>query len=116
MEFVYDLLVMLHFLGLASLVGGCLVQLKSGPRKVNAAMVHGAFIQIVTGVAMVGLAEGVDELGRDPDTTKIAVKLLVALVVAVLAWANRKAESIADGLFFMILGLSVANIAVAVFW
>lgn len=117
MEFVYDLVLVIHFLGLASLLGGCLVQLKPRDgRRVNAAMVHGAFTQVVTGVIMVGLAEGVDSLDKDVNTQKIAVKLLVALVVAVTCWANRKAEKAPDGLFFLVFGLSVANVAVAVFW
>ncbi|MDQ1249250.1 MAG: hypothetical protein QG597_3624, partial [Actinomycetota bacterium] len=42
MEFLEHVLVVLHFLGLAALIGGFLVQIKDSPRVVNNAMFHGA--------------------------------------------------------------------------
>jgi len=116
-DFIYKLVVVLHFLGLASLVGGWLVQLRArAQRYVNPAMLHGVLTLLLTGVILVGLAEGVESLERDVDNAKIAVKLGVALVVAVLAWFNRRRQVIPDGLFFVIGGLAIANIVVAVFW
>ena len=103
MEVVDDLVLVLHFLGMASLVGGWLVQVRArGERYVNSAMVHGVLTQLVTGVLLVGLAEGVDSLDRDLDMAKIGVKLLVALVVAVLCWANRRRPTLPDGLYLLI--------------
>jgi len=63
MQIVYDLLVILHFIGLASLLGGFLVQMSSAEKGVNPAMLHGALTQLVTGLLMVGLIESgaVDE-------------------------------------------------------
>ncbi len=117
MNFLYNLVLVLHFLGLASLVGGWLVQMRArGDRYVSPAMLHGVLTLLVTGVIMVGLAEGVETLDRDIDNAKIAVKLGVALVVAVLAWFNRRRQSIPDGLYFVIGGLAIANVVVAVFW
>ena len=59
MDVVYKVLVVLHFLGMASLVGGWLVQLRArGERFVSAAIVDGVYTQLVTGVVMVGLAAG----------------------------------------------------------
>jgi hypothetical protein len=117
MDVVYRLLVVLHFLGMASLIGGWLVQLGSrGERHVSLAMTRGVVTQLVTGVIMVGLAEGVESLDRDIDRAKIAVKLLVALVVAVLCFANRRRPTISDGLYLIVGLLSVANVVVAVFW
>ncbi|HEU0212779.1 MAG TPA: hypothetical protein VFR13_01750 [Jiangellaceae bacterium] len=117
MEVVYKLLLVLHFLGLASLVGGWLVQLRARrERYVNSAMVHGVLTQVVTGVLLVGLAEGADSLDRDLDMAKMGVKLLVALAVAVLCWANRRRPTLPDGLYLFIGLLSIANVVVAVFW
>lgn len=117
MEFVYDAVLVVHFLGLASLLGGCLVQLGAPEgRAVNPAMLHGVLTQLVTGVIMVGLAQGVDSLDKDVDNAKIGAKLLVALVVAVLCWVNRQRPAIPSGLFFLVFGLSALNIAIAVFW
>jgi hypothetical protein len=113
MEILRDVLVFLHFIGLAALFGGLFVQLKSDPRVINAAVIHGALTQVVTGLLLVGLLEGMDE---EVDNAKIGVKLLVALVITVLAFANRKKTTIPNGLFFGLLGLTALNIAIAVFW
>lgn len=115
MEAVYNALVVLHFLGLASLVGGWLVQLGDrGRRLVNPAMVHGALTQVATGVLLVGLGESV--LDKDYSAAKLGVKLVVAAVVLGLSWVNRRKPAIPDGLFFLIGGLAVVNVCVAVFW
>jgi hypothetical protein len=44
------------------------------------------------------------------------VKLVVALVIAVLVFLNRKKRSLSDGLYYALMGLTVLNIGVAVFW
>ncbi len=114
MELLRDVLVFLHFIGLAALFGGLFVQLKASPRVANAAMWHGALTQLVTGVLLVGVIEMGDLY--DLNHTKIGVKLLVALVIAVLVFLNRRKQALPDGLFFGLLGLTALNIAVAVFW
>src|SRR5215207_8757020 len=117
MDVVYKILLVLHFLGLASLIGGWLVQLRAvGERYVSAAMLQGILTQVVTGVLLVGLAEGVDSLDRDVDRVKIGVKLGVAVVISVLCWVNRRRQIVPDGLYFLIGLLSIANVVVAVFW
>lgn len=113
MEILRDVLVFLHFIGLAALFGGLFVQLKSDPRIVNNGVIHGALTQVVTGLLLVGVLEASD---AEVNNTKIGVKLLVALVITVLAFANRKKTSIPNGLFFGLMGLTAINIAVAVFW
>jgi hypothetical protein len=114
MEILRDILVFLHFIGLAALFGGLFVQIKSDPRVVNNAVIHGVLTQLVTGLLLVGVLEGMDDV--EVNNAKVGVKLLVALVIAVLAFANRKKTSIPNGLFFGLLALTVLNIAVAVFW
>jgi uncharacterized membrane protein len=111
---VYDVLVILHFIGLASLLGGFLVQMRSTPRTVNNAMLHGALTQLVTGVLLVGLHYPVFDSG--PDNAKITVKLLILLVVLGLILANRKKEQISSGVWGAIGLLTIANIAIAVLW
>ncbi|MGH3372149.1 MAG: hypothetical protein ACRDPR_19355 [Nocardioidaceae bacterium] len=113
MELLRDVLLFLHFVGLAALFGGLFVQLRSDPRVVNSAVIHGISTQLVTGLLLVGVLEGLD---REVDNAKIGVKLVVALVIAVLAFMNRKKTSLSDGLFFGLLGLTLVNIGVAVFW
>jgi hypothetical protein len=114
-EIVYDLVVVVHVLGLASLIGGWLVQLSAkGDRRVLPAMLHGALTQLVTGVVLVGLGEAV--LDREYDYAKITAKLVVTAVVVLLTWVNRRKDVIPDGVYLIIGGLSILNVVLAVLW
>jgi hypothetical protein len=111
---VYDIVLILHFVGLASLLGGFLVQLRTSPRVVNAAMLHGALTQLVTGVLLVGLSYSVYDSG--PDNAKITVKLVILLVVLGLILANRKKDSVSTAVWGAIGALTFADVAIAVLW
>lgn len=113
MEFLDHTLVLLHFLGWGSLLGGMVVQLRSPERSVNAAMRDGIGLAFVAGLLLVGVLEAEDET---VDNAKIAVKFGIALVILVLTMANMRKPRIPDGLFFGLLGLTVANMVVAIFW
>ena len=116
MDVLYNVLVVLHFVGLASLLGGWLAQLGAREGRVmNLAMLHGVLTQLVTGVALVGLGSAVESL-PSPDNAKITVKLGVALVIAVLVWANRRRAAVPGGVFFGVGLLSLANVVIGVFW
>ena len=118
MDLVFRLLLVLHLLGMASIIGSWLATSRA-PR-VLPGMVHGALIQLVTGVAMVGLLESDAVDSDDADgvnNAKIAVKLTVALVVVVLAWVNRKrGDAVRPAIVHLIGGLAVLNVLVAVLW
>jgi hypothetical protein len=113
MDYLYDTLVVLHFIGLAALLGGFLTQISTSPRVVNRAMFDGTMTQLVTGLALVGIAEA--SLDYDVNHVKIGIKLAVLLVITGLVWANRRKESISTGVWAAIGGLTIANIVVAVF-
>jgi hypothetical protein len=113
-ETLYRLLLVLHLLGWAIVLGGVLVTMRS--RKLPKGALHGILTALLTGVLMVGLAESSDDL-RDPDMTKIAVKLVIALVVTGLVlWGVRKPAKVTTGLLGAIAALTVANVAIAVLW
>jgi cytochrome bd-type quinol oxidase subunit 2 len=120
MSFLYNVLVVLHFIGLASLIGGFLVQIKTTPRVVNNAMLHGALTQLVTGVLLVGLRYPLNASDpvewSKPDNAKIGVKLVVLLVILALILANRKKDQITNAVWGLIGGLAILNVIIAVFW
>lgn len=116
MEIVYNLVVVVHLVGMASLVGGALVQMSSSERSMTGAIRHGAGTQLVTGLILAGMAEGIDDLDKDVPVAKIATKLVVAIIVVVLAETNRKRKPVPDALFFLVFGLALANVAVAALW
>jgi hypothetical protein len=113
MELLRHLLLVVHILGFAALLGGLLVQARSPEKTVNALMRDGAGTAFIAGLLLVGVLEANDE---EVNNAKIAVKLVVGLVILVLVMANLRKERIATGLWALLLGLSVANICVAVFW
>lgn len=116
MEIVYDLLVVLHLVGMAILVGGWFAVLRA-PRLLPG-MWHGALTQLVTGVALVGLWEsGAAGPDVDPNHAKIGVKLLVALVITGLVFVNRrKGDAVPARIVHAIGGLALLNVLVAVLW
>lgn len=113
MDVLRNVLLVIHLIGFGALFGGAAVQVRDEIKVVNRAMLDGALTQVVSGLLLVGVIEGA---GNDVNRAKIGVKLGVALVVAVLCWVNRRKRAVPNGLFFVILLLTVANVVVAVFW
>ena len=120
MDFVYHLVVVAHMLGLAALVGGYLVAAtrRAEPLVPNTVMVWGARIQLLTGVLLVGLAQGA--LDMDVNNTKIGVKLIVAIAVAALteiaAGRARRGQPVPAGMVHGAGGLALLNVLVASLW
>lgn len=120
-ELTRNTLVVLHIVGLASLFGGFLTQMKAMAAKVAKvipAMVHGVWTAFITGLLLVGVAEWRIAMGSDIeiDHMKIGVKSLVVLVILILVMANRKKDKVATPVFGAIGALTLTNIVLAVFW
>lgn len=113
METLRLVLLLLHVLGFAALLGGLLTQLGAGEKTVNNAMRDGAGTAFLAGLLLVGVLEAGDTA---VDNGKVAVKFAVGLVILVLVMANLRKPRIPDGLFYGLLALTVANVAVALFW
>jgi hypothetical protein len=101
-----------HLVGFAVLLGGAVAQYLSKKCKINAAMLWGAGAQLVTGIALSA------PLGRsyDLNPAKLAVKLVIALMIFAMVFFSRKREAVNQGHFLAIIGLTLVNAAVAVFW
>ena len=105
-------LLFVHILGYAALLGGLLVQLRSETKAVSSLMRDGIGTAFLAGLLLVGVLES---LGS-PDHAKIGAKFAIGLVILVLVMVNMRKPSIPRGLYFGLLLLTIANIAVAVFW
>jgi hypothetical protein len=117
MDILRTILVILHFIGLASLLGGFLVQVKAiaaGRGVVLPAMVHGALTQLVTGVLLVATIQMGDLF--ELNNLKIGVKLVITIVITVLVFVYRKKSPAPSWALWAIGGLTVANVVVAVAW
>ena len=115
-------MLVLHFVGLASLLGGFLVQIKAmkpGTAKIIPAMIHGAWTMLVTGLLLVGLREwmsALDPNAAELDNIKVAVKSIVVTLIVVFVMINRKKETVKSGTLALIGGLTLLNVVIAVFW
>ena len=117
MKVVYDILVILHLLGMAALVGGWFA-VAASPR-VSALMTWGARAQLLSGVVLVGLGESASALDKVLDHNKVGLKLLIAVAVLACAEMGRgrqKRGGRAIGLANAAGYLAVLNVIVAVGW
>jgi hypothetical protein len=115
MELLHSFLVFLHLLGAAALLGVWLATFKKPT--VGTFQFIGAWVQLVTGVLLVGLAE----MGKGGvNDVKIAVKLALLIGILVTAWIGRRKvkrnQPVPTGIAHAVGGLTLINVAIAVFW
>lgn len=116
MDVLINAFVALHIIGIASLLGGFLTQMKAmgaGTARFVPAMLHGALTMLVTGIALVGLNQADDQTVNN---IKIGVKMLILVVILALVYIKRDEERVDKGAFAAVGGLTVANIFIATLW
>ncbi|MCP3818858.1 hypothetical protein NLX86_12285 [Streptomyces sp. A3M-1-3] len=116
MDVLINVFVGLHIIGIASLLGGFLTQMKAmsaGTARFNPAMLHGALTMLVTGVALVGLNQADDQ---SVNNLKVGIKLAVLIVILGLVYVKRDEETVEKAFFGAVGGLTIANIFIAVLW
>jgi hypothetical protein len=116
MDVLYNVVVAIHLLGMAAVVGGYLSVLRQ-PRVIGL-MRDGAGTALVAGLVLVGLGES-GAVDKDFNHAKIAVKLVIAVAVLVLAIVGARRDK--DGkdsanLAHLVGGLAVVNVLVAAIW
>ncbi|MEU4273704.1 hypothetical protein AB0F57_01950 [Streptomyces tanashiensis] len=116
MDVLINVLVALHIIGIASLLGGFLTQMKAmgtGTARFSPAMLHGALTMLVTGVALVGLNQADDQ---SVNNLKVGIKLAILVVILGIVYVKRDEERADKGLFAAVGGLTMANIFIATLW
>jgi len=106
-------LLFLHLIGWAIVLGAALLGLKSG--SLYAGAFHGVLTALVTGLAMV-LVLYVWPPSSDPKPSPawVATKLIVALVITGLVWlAHARPARVSKPLLGAIAALTVINVGVA---
>jgi len=108
---------MLGILGILVLL---LLQVSKKPRKFNAGVLHSAATALIAGLVMVGVQH---PLNADNPTewplynnTKIAVKLGIVLIILFIGYRQNNKTVFATKTWATLLGLTVANIVIAVTW
>src|SRR3954453_616304 len=116
MEILRHVVVFIHLVGFATLFASWAVQAFNGKREFTRLMSIGMVIAAVAGLVLAapwGLAEG-----SELNTTKLAVKLVVLLIIGALLGIGtskqRKTGSLAPALFWLVGILTLVNAAIAV--
>ncbi|MFJ3033337.1 hypothetical protein ACIPC2_02865 [Curtobacterium pusillum] len=124
MSALFNILLVLHFLGLAAVIGAFLVQVRRKGGFQTFWPITGLIVQLVTGLGMMGIIDATSDGGANH--TKLGVKLVIAAVALVLAFVARARQKRADAgtakakaalPFFHSAGaLAIVNVLIAVLW
>lgn len=112
MEILKSIVLIIHFIGWAMVIGGWVAHIKNP--LVAPGMAHGAATALLTGILLVGLAYAMGN-GEDVDNIKITIKSVIALAVTVLAFMEMKKPA-PNPRAHIVGGLALVNVAVAVLW
>lgn len=111
MDNLLNVVLVIHLLAWAVVLGGAVTTL--GEPRLPPGALHGALTALVTGVLLTVIGSGLE---RDQNHVALAVKTLVAVgVTAIVLWGVRQPERITRGVLGAVAGLTVLNVAIAVF-
>jgi hypothetical protein len=118
MEFTYNFFLVLHFIGLAGLLGGLLAQIPNKPKQLQKLVMHSALLMFIAGLVMVGINQMMH--ADDPtvellDHVKIAIKSTVLIAIFAIGYLNIKKSVLSNKVWAVMTLLATANIVIAVF-
>lgn len=116
MTIVFNILLFLHILGASMVVGIWIANMRKP--LVHRRQFDGALVQVITGVAMMGILPALPD--AHPNYIKLGIKVVIGLAVAVLAFIavrrQKKGQDISVGMAHGVGGLGLINVAVATLW
>lgn len=114
MDLIRHIVLFCHLIGFALLLGAATAQYLTGKLRINAPMLWGAIIQVISGVL---LATPLGHSSRvHPSPVALAIKLVVALCVLAMTFFPREREKVNRGHFIAIAVLVLGNAVIGVFW
>lgn len=116
METLRHIVVFVHLIGFAVLLGAWAVQAFGGKRQITRLMNIGLAIAAVAGLALAA-PWGID---GSMNYAKIGTKLIILLVIGALlgigSARQKRGDAVAPAVFWLIGILTAANAAIAVIW
>jgi len=116
MEITRNLLLILHLIAMAGVLGGLL----ASPAKLNKGVLHSSLLALVTGLGLVGIRYPL--VGSYPDQYQainhsvVGIKFAILITILVLGYLNAKKEAFPRRAWLAMVTLSISNIAIAVVW
>ena len=115
---IYNIFLVLHFIGLAGLLGGLLAQIPNKPKQLQKLVMHSAWLMFVAGLVMVGINQMMhadDSTVEVLDHVKVAIKSTVLIAILVIGYLNIKKSVLSNKVWAAMTLLATANIVIAVF-
>ena len=113
MQWAGQIVVLVHLVGFAALLGGVLVQSRSVEPEVNGTMLWGGWVLLASGVVLVVLAL---VASAPVEWGPVGAKLAVTLFLVLLLARNRRYLSVPRGLWALLGALTLLNAALSVLW
>jgi hypothetical protein len=113
MSWAQQILVLLHLVGFAAVLGGVLAQVRQPAPEVTGVMFWGGWVELATGVVLVVLPLA---SGRAVVWGPVSVELVVTAFLVLLLARNRRFLSVPRGLWALIGVLALASTGVSVLW
>lgn len=114
MHVVRSIVLYAHLIGFALLLGGAVAQYATGRIRINAAMLWGAWTQVVTGLILAA-PFGLDK-GESFSPVALGIKLVIALAILAMVFFSRRRDAVSRGHFLAIVGLVLVEAGVGLFW
>ena len=113
METVFLIAYIVHMLAIAGILVLLLLQWNKSPRKLSPGVLHSAATALVAGLVLVGSYASAKP-DETLDHTKVGVKLLVVLAILVISYLNLKKSDLKKNTWLTLIGLTLANILIAI--
>jgi hypothetical protein len=117
MQILATILIILHLVGMAYLFGSFLVHIKEtikGQAVIVRGYLDGALLQVITGIALVGVYSSGVIPDEKVNNAVIGVKLLIGLAVWVIAFVLRNKKPAPSLGIWFIGGLTLVNVVLGV--
>ena len=118
MENIYNIFLVLHFIGLAGLLGGLLAQIPNKPKQLQKLVMHSAWLMFIAGLVMVGINQMMHS--DDPtvavlDHITVAIKSTVILLILAVGYLNIKKSVLSNKVWAIMSALALFNVVIAVY-
>ena len=117
MEILANILIVLHLVGLAYLFGAFLVNIRpiaKGEGVIVRGYLDGSLLQLITGIALVGIYSSGAIADETPNNAVVGIKLVIALAIWVIAFVLRNKKPAPSVALWAIGGLTLVNIVLGV--
>jgi len=114
MDALYKVAFILHMIGIVAIVAGYFIELFRGTRGINPGMLHGASLQVATGLIMVDL-RAMNYIKDEPELNYSIVFVKFAISVGILALCvmGRKVEGNKTKWWTGVGALTLVNVFIA---